>query len=155
MGTSRAVKLTLTILRLLALASIPLAIGSSGLQGIVACFAADGGFALEAGDETGCFCPPPDHAASREGLSAAVSRVDADCAADCVCVPFTTDWKTSFSRSVTRDDRRGEPLPQWLSQVEFEPRTFAASTDRVLSREHASPPTPFFRLALRSIVLLT
>lgn len=149
------VKFTLTVMRILVIACIPLTIASSGLQGLVACFGTDGSFALEAGDETGCFCPSDDHGATGETNSHASFSPDADRAQACVCVSFSTDWRHSLSGSEKRDNSPRESVPQPSSQPAFDLWNSAAPVERSVSLQSFQPATPFFRLALRTIVLLT
>lgn len=149
----RVVKLWLTVLRFLALAALPLMISPSGLAGVVACFGADGGFALEAGNEDGCFCASETTTAS-EVAPAASACVDADCTAACICLPLAGDVTAPGLRNEVRAAQPKESSEQNLLFAAFEPRD-PSTPKTVASREQPHGSPPFFRLALRTVVFLT
>lgn len=148
------VNVMLTVTRLLAIAIMPLAATSFGVPGLVACLGADGDFALEVGDEAGCLCVSGDHGEESEAIHQATLSPDADKDADCLCLPFSSDWRATVA-GLKHDYSPKQTVPQPYTAIAFNDRKLAGWDLRgFLDRDVHSPP-PFFRLALRTIVLLT
>lgn len=140
----------LAVTRFLAIAILPLAVMSVGLQGVVGCFGGDGAFALE----MGCSCAPDDQDESNGADQSELVNPSANGGADCICVPLSSEWQTTVASS-KQNFYPKETLPLPFTSLAFVHPEPASIAWPVTPNRTVEPSPPFFHLALRTIILLT